>query len=338
MRHLACLVLLLSVGTGFAQEDSWVGKTIITKRLDAKLIQFDAKGKQVNPAPLDDSIHYRVLADKGAQIKVVTTQGVEGWMDKNDAVRPEDAVKHFTEAIVANPKDAGAYQKRAYAFELEGKFDSALRDLTDAIHLEFYDMAGYNSRGIVYTAKKEYDQALRDFSLAIRYDPTHPAGYCNRGNVFLAKKEYGKAVNDYNAALRRDPRLAYPYNQRGLARFLNKDYDDALDDFDTAQKLEPSSAAAHLNRARLLATAGAKKYCDGKKAVAEVKTSLKLDKYPGPDALEIIAAAHAEAGNFPEAIRWQERAIEAHPAEGRASARARARLLLYNAKTPYRQE
>lgn len=336
MRHLVCLVLLLVPGFALAQDDSWVGKTVITKKNGVKLIQFDAKGKQADISLLDDSIHYRVLADKGAQIKVVTTQGVEGWMDKNDGVLAEDAIKHFSSAIVANPKDAGAYQKRSYAFEREGNLDSAIKDINEAIHLEFYDMAGWNSRGILYTAKKDYDQALRDFSLAIRYDPRQPAGYCNRGNVWLAKKEYAKAINDYQAALRRDPRVAYIYNQRGLARFLSKDYDEALEDFKIAQKLEPSLAAAHLNRARLLATAGAKKYRDGKKALLEVKAALKLDKYPEPEAIEIIAAVHAEVGDFAEAIRWQTRAIEALPVDGRAN--ARARLLLYQAKTPYRQD
>ncbi len=336
MRHLVCLVALLVIGSAAAQEESWVGKTVITKTYNPKLIQFDAEGKQARVAPLADSIHYRVLADKGAQIKVVTTQGVEGWMDKNDAVLPEAAVKHFTEAIVANPKDAGAYQKRAYAFEREGKLDSAVKDLNEAIRLEYYDMAGYNSRGIVLTAQKEYDLALRDFSLAIRYDPRQPAGHCNRGNVWLAKKVYAKAIDDYDAALRRDPKVAYIYNQRGLARFLNKDYDQALEDFDRAQELEPSGAAAHLNRARVLATASAKRYRDGKQAVLQAKKALSLEKFPTSDALEIIAAAHAEAGNFAEAIRWQGRAIEAMAADDQAD--ARARLLLYQAKTPYRQE
>ena len=49
----------------------------------------------------------------------------------------------------------------------------------------------------------------------------------------------------------------------------------------------------------------------------------------------LVAAAFAEIGDFEEAARWQERALEDPALSG--DAEARARLDLYRKKQPYRQ-
>ena len=209
MRQFAFLVLVLVAAPVFGGDDSWVGKTILPKRNDVKMRQFNTGGAVRLTTVLNDNIHYRVVADKGAQVKVVNSQGVEGWLDKNEAVLREDAVEHFTKAIADNPRSAGNYQKRAYAYHQQGKLDSAIKDINEAIRLGFYHMAGWNSRGILYNARKEYDKAIRDFNEAVSLDPTHPAGYCNRGNAWLGKKDFAKAIRDYTKAIERDPKLAY---------------------------------------------------------------------------------------------------------------------------------
>ena len=123
----------------------------------------------------------------------------------------------------------------------------------------------------------------------------------------------GKAIGDYTTAIDRDPELAYSYSQRGVARFLNREFDEALEDFTAAQKLDPSDAIVYWNRAHMLATCGAKKYRDGKQAVAQAQKALKLDATPTPEKLAILAAAHAEAGDFAAAIRWQQHYVDALP-------------------------
>ena len=117
MRPLACLVLLSIAAPVLAQDESWAGKTILPKRIDAAMRQSDASGKVTLTIVLNDNIHYRVVADNGAQVKVVNSQGIAGWLDKNEAVLRENAVEHFTKAIADQPKSPGNYQKRAYRSE-----------------------------------------------------------------------------------------------------------------------------------------------------------------------------------------------------------------------------
>ena len=336
MRPFACLLILFGANPIFAQEASWVAKTIITKRLGIKIHRIDPRGKLIYTGALIDSLDYRVVAEKDGQIKVVTTQGVEGWFDKRDAVPFEDAAEHFTQMLKLDPDNAGAYQKRSFVWEKQGKFDSALKDIDEAIRLAPYDMAGWNSRGILRSVQKEYDLAIRDLSLAIRFNPNHAAGYANRGAVWTAKKEYDKAITDLDRALKIEPKSAYVYNQRGLAWCLKKAYGKALDDFDKAAELDAEDAQVHKNRARLLATSADAKYRDGKKAVEYANRALALEKNPDVDFHETLAAAYAEAGMFTLAILWQNRAVQ--DLQRMNDAEARARLEQYRQKKAYRQD
>jgi tetratricopeptide (TPR) repeat protein len=254
-------------------------------------------------------------------VKIVNSQGMIGWLDKSDAVPLENAVAHFSQAITANPRMPSNYQKRAYAYHQQGKLDSAIRDINEAIRLNFYDMAGWNSRGILHNAQKEYDKAIRDCTEAIALNPTHAAGYCNRGNAWLGKKDFAKASRDFTRAIDNDPRLAYSYSQRGVARFLNREYDEALEDFAAAEKLDSADPLVYWNRAHMLADCGARKYRDGKEAVRQAQKAYQLDPNPAPEKLAILAAAHAESGDFTEAIRWQERVVDALPESDQEDAR-----------------
>src|ERR1043165_7071369 len=201
MRQFVWLVLLLVVTPTSAQPGAWVGKSIITKRQGIKINRIDEKGGEVDAGDLDDDIEYRVLADKGKKIKVVTGKGTEGWFDKKDAVLLEDAAAHFTDAIKRNPNDPGGYQKRAHVQVQKNELNSAIKDISDAISLQPFDMAGWNSRGLVRIAQKKYDLAITDFSLAIRLNPVVPAAYCNRAHAWSAQKHYEKAIEDYSKTI-----------------------------------------------------------------------------------------------------------------------------------------
>lgn len=52
--------------------------------------------------------------------------------------------------------------------------------------------------------------------------------------------------------------------------------------------------------------------------------------------MDVLAAAYAEAGDFAEAVRWQERAL-ADP-QYRDDENMKRRLELYRKKMPYREQ
>ena len=91
-----------------------------------------------------------------------------------------------------------------------------------------------------------------------------------------------------------------------------------------------------LGLAWLLATAPDDKVRDGKRAVELAKTACELTEHKNGGYLDTLAAAYAEAGDFKNAVEWQEKAIKAGDMPIKDMDAAKKRLELFKNKKPYR--
>ncbi len=141
---------------------------------------------------------------------------------------------------------------------------------------------------------------------------------------------------------------------RGGEAQLVKEYDVALQCYSEAIVLVPDLRTAHLRLAWLLATCPDVRYRDGKRAlnlvnrIPQGEDRFTFDygySYHYRDAMEVIAAAHAELGDFDRAVNWQSRAVELSPYDSRflgtsvynqAWKQASDRLKLYKERKPCR--
>jgi tetratricopeptide (TPR) repeat protein len=150
------------------------------------------------------------------------------------------------------------------------------------------------------------------------------------------QKDYDHCIRDFDEALKLDPAFAQAYANRGAAWFNKGMFDKAAADLQAAVQLEPNNDQAWYNKGWLLATCPEAKYRDGKAAVAAATKACELTGYTDSVKLCGLAAAHAEAGNFDEAVTWQARAL------ARASAsyqqQFQVMLRLYQARKPFRDE
>jgi tetratricopeptide (TPR) repeat protein len=198
-------------------------------------------------------------------------------------------------------------------------------------------------RGQEYVEKNEYDKAIREFTEAIRLDPTNADAYQQRGLVYDHKKEYDKAISDFTDAFRLEKVEADKgnhLNARGAAHEHKKDYAKAIADYTEAIQLDTNDDAAHDRLAWILATCPKDDVRDGKRAVELAKKACELKQWDDSDSLDTLAAAHAETGNFAEAVKWEKQALEkGHGfSEKKDKKGAEARLKLYEAGKPYRDE
>ena len=107
------------------------------------------------------------------------------------------------------------------------------------------------------------------------------------------------------------------------------------------EAIEPHAAndADALRRlAWILATAPYPEVRDGKKAVAFAKQADQLVGGTNPGILSILAAAHAEAGDFEKAIATQQQAIALLRKGGESQAPYAAALKLYESRQPFRDD
>jgi hypothetical protein len=80
------------------------------------------------------------------------------------------------------------------------------------------------------------------------------------------------------------------------------------------------------------------RYRSGPQALADTRRACELSGWKGADALNSLAAAHAENGQYDEAVRWQKKALEDPAFAKQTGEQARRWLRLYEQKKPCREE
>ncbi len=168
------------------------------------------------------------------------------------------------------------------------------------------------------------------------WEPVPPDGpsYSRRGMHLLARKEFDKALADFKQAIQLDPQSPEMLISRAMAHYVIGDYASENADLLAAIKLDPKNFTAHNNLAWSLATAPDAQFRDGDKAVEHATKACELCDYSQWYCLGTLGAAHAEAGDFEEAVRWTKEGSRLAPATERADCAERIRL--YNSGEAYR--
>jgi tetratricopeptide (TPR) repeat protein len=368
--HVLSVTLILLCGglSVRAAEPSWEGKTVLLTRAGVTLHVPDGDKIAPKTGGVAKDLTFRVLKDQDGRLRL-DSRRQQGWVARADAVPLDGAVAFFTEQVARNPKDSYAFTARGRALLEQNQADKALADFNEAIRLDpratlayyhranlaygrkQYDQAladyntvirqdpafdwAYHVRGWIYYRRKDYDKALANYETAIRLVPTETVFYRDRGNIALARKDYDKALADYSRSIELEPTYAVPWLQRGRTWAAKKDYARALADYEQAARLASKDAfASPYYTALALFRAGCPdaKFRDGKAALEAARKAYQSAK--GPAEMAALAAAHAELGQFDQAVEWQTKAVAAAPAEDKD--RYRERLELYRGRKPYR--
>jgi tetratricopeptide (TPR) repeat protein len=308
---------------------------------------------------------YWIVPSVSQHLYAVKTLGFQGKIDR--------AATEAVEAVEADPSNAAARGFHALSLNELGHDEEAIKEAERAIELKPNDSAVHLDLAI--SAKRsDLDRAIAEAHHAIELGPENSSAYQFLMNCLFESRRYNEAAGLGREWLAVTPYDAAAHSALGLALAEDGDLATAAQHLGYVMMLRPEVEQAHaqlrqillslaseqdgLQRLRdiaanapdsprmldeiawLLATYPDSKSRDGTEAVRVAEHACDLTERKIPALLDTLAAAYAEAGDFPRAIAAAEEALNRARSSGDNDAVKLSENILASLRenVPYREE
>jgi tetratricopeptide (TPR) repeat protein len=216
----------------------------------------------------------------------------------------EEAIAHYRIAVRSNPQYVNPENNLGTVLFRAGRVEEAIFHYRKALEINPYYAVAHSSLSNALLSQGQENEALVEAQKAIDLQPNYPEGRFTLGNAFLRKQETAAAVAQYQKAVSLDPNLI----------------------------------GARCNLAWILATSPRASLRDGGQAIRLMEKVALAEDFQDAQSIGTLAAAYAENGRFPEAVRVLGRALVLAHQQGNQSLVAvlETHLKLYRAGQPYR--
>lgn len=278
----------------------------------------------------------------------------------------EDALAAYSEVAARRPRDVKVLLKRVSALMELGRDEEARADLerlaeiapdSSEVHVRLAtlleksgDAAGAIDRyrqaeslelspterprvhyrlATLLRQRREVEPAMREYKKALEADPRFAPALEGSASLMAQLGQMREAAALYGGLVELEPRQPGPRLAEATALILSDQFDAASARLEAALGLFPDDVRIKDILARHLAACPDRAARDGRRAV---ELALEVfEEVPTPESVETLAMAYAEAGNFPEALKWQQELLTnlTDEAPDDLRQRIRANLTLY---------
>jgi len=220
----------------------------------------------------------------------------------------------------------------------QGRLDEAILHCRKALEIWPDDAGANNCLGFALLQEGRSDEAIPHFDTALKAQPDFAAAHNNLGMALLQRGQVDPAIAQFQSALQTDPDLPDTHNNLGAALLRQGRAKEAVVHYQRALELKPDYAGAANNLAWVLATSPEASLRDGSRAVKLAQRANQLSNGSNLVIWRTLAAACAEARQFPEAIAAAQQALELAVAQASPAwtATLEKEIALYRAGQPLR--
>lgn len=284
----------------------------------------------------------------------------------------EEAEKAFDKAIEINPQAPTALLQRARVLALQGERPEAIADLDKAIELKPDEAIPLILRARILQQAGETEKALVDLEKVLEKQPDHPAALELRGLIAAEMNDYAAAILDFRRLLDRHDQDAVVHGQLGMLHLAAKqpraaakeftraieldpkqfaswrgrsdaeisigDHAKALADLEKALELRPDDDGVLNNLAWLLATSPDDALRNGKRAIELATKACEATEWKEAHIISTLAAGYAEAGDFEQAKKYSQQAVDLGSEANDVKAQLEKELGSYAEGKPWREK
>lgn len=236
---------------------------------------------------------------------------------------------------------------RAQVLLEDEKLDEARKDVDAAYELDNNRVGTILMRAAIASAQKRFGDAISDYQLILKNTPKgqekNPRLLMQLALLYSQDNRPTQAIKIFDQVIKTNQDYWEAYRLRGDTRLGLGDHENAIKDFESALEFAPEAETDRSgilnNLSWVLSTTPNDALRDGKRALEYAIEACKLTDYKAPHILSTLAAAHAEVGEFDQAVEWSQKGVElARETNAAQLEQLESELKSYQEKKPWREK
>jgi tetratricopeptide (TPR) repeat protein len=252
--------------------------------------------------------------------------------------RGQAAIPHLEKILLAEPNNASARRDLGFALLQADRAEEAIPHLESALKTLPPSGAAHYDLAIALFKSGQTEAAVPHFQKASEAEPQNLEFLNNLGWALLQSGQVDEAIARFRAVLKMQPDAGPTHQTLAIALLRKGEAREAITHYQFFLNQLPNDARALSDLAWVLATWPDAAIRDGRRALELSRRANQLSGDRQPEFLRTLAAAHAENGQFAEAIKTAQRAIDLAQAESNPELVDALRLQLkrYEMDSPFR--
>lgn len=222
----------------------------------------------------------------------------------------EGALADAQKATALDADNVDGWFQQCTLFMQQDRFDEALAAVNKVLEKNEFDVRGKWIRSLILASQEKFGESMKDLRWLTANIPEETQFQMQMAMVLTADKKPRKALEVYGPLIEDDGTNSQALRGRGDTYLSLGMHREALEDYQAALEHAPEDSGLLNNLAWLLATSTFDELRDGKRSIEYGLKACELTEYKAAHILSTLASGYAETGDFENARKWAEKAVE----------------------------